>query len=194
MRKELFNATVNRRSFLRTSLGLSAAAMSPAVFAEEHPNSSQKKPMERRLRMVNVNTREKLDVVYWKDGNYLYDHIGQLNYFMRDHHRNEAAKMHVRLYNSLFLLHSALETDSRIYVLSGFRTKATNEMLRDKYSNVAKKSFHITGRAVDFVIPGIDNDTIQKTAREMNLGGVGYYTKAHFVHLDTGHPRHWVMS
>lgn len=144
--------------------------------------------------MVNVNTREQLDVVYWKDGNYVYDHIGQLNYFMRDHHRNEAANMHVRLYNSLFLLHSALETDSHIQVLSGFRTRATNEMLRNRYSNVAKKSFHITGRAVDFVIPGIDNDTIQKTAREMNLGGVGYYPKAHFVHLDTGQPRHWVMS
>ncbi len=194
MQQEHFKSTVNRRSFLRASLALSAAAFSPSVLSQEYPTYAQANPSQRRLRMLNVNTREQLDVVYWKDGNYVHDHIGQLNYFMRDHHRNEAAQMHVRLYDSLYLLHSALETDSPISVLSGFRTQATNEMLRGKYTHVAKKSFHIKGRAVDFYIAGINNDKIQKTARDMNLGGVGYYTKAHFVHLDTGYPRHWVMS
>lgn len=167
--------------------GLATAAHS----ASEIPDTT---PPERQLRLANVNTGEILDVVYWKNGKYIADNVGQLNYFMRDHHVNESALMDKRLYDNLYQLHNVLGTDSRIHVLSGFRTSATNENMRKRSKDVAKRSFHIKGRAVDFYVPGVDNNIIQKEARRLKLGGVGYYTRKHFVHLDTGFPRHWVKS
>lgn len=194
--REPYQQLANRRRFLHSSMALAASMIAQPAIAQpfEIPPIQQPKDKERRLRLRNVHTRERLDVVFWKDGNYINDHVGQLNFFMRDHHRNEAARMHVELYDKLFRLHQALETDAEINVLSGFRTRATNEKLREKDERVAKNSFHVKGKAVDFVIPGTKNDIIQKTARNMRLGGVGYYPTAHFVHLDTGSPRHWVMS
>ena len=59
---------------------------------------------------------------------------------------------------------------------------------------VAKRSYHVHGRAIDFYIPGVDNEFIQREARRLILGGVGYYKKAGFIHLDTGYPRHWVST
>lgn len=174
-----------------TGLCVPAHALPPK---EEEEEDGAPVETERKLRLINENTRERLDVVYWKDGHYIDDHVGQLNYFMRDHHVNKSKLMDKRLYDNLYRLYSVLNTDRRIHVLSGYRTTATNETLRKNSKLVAKRSYHIKGRAVDIYIPGVDNLIIQSEARRMKLGGVGYYTKARFVHLDTGFPRHWVIS
>jgi len=157
------------------------------------PNGEADQAEEKRqLSLVNLHTGELLDVIYWKNGDYINDHIGQLNYFMRDHRENKSTQMDKSLYEFLYRLYKVLDTNERIHVLSGYRTAATNESLRKASSKVAKRSFHIAGRAVDFYIPGISNKVIQREARRLMLGGVGYYVKSGFVHLDTGYARHWV--
>ena len=183
-----------RRSFLQASLKLCTAACVMPACARTAASDDDVEEPERQLRLANVHTGEILDVVYWADGKYIADHVGQLNYFMRDHRTNKSALMHIRLYDILYRLQSVVGTDSRIHVLSGFRTRATNEALRKRSKYVAKNSFHVKGRAVDLYIPGVDAETIQKEARQLEMGGVGYYTKKHFVHLDTGRPRFWLKS
>ena len=189
--------SIERRSFLQASLKLcTAACVIPAcarASTTEQGEQAAKEP-ERQLRLANVHTGELLDVVYWDNGRYIADHVGQLNYFMRDHRVGEAARMDKRLYDCLYHLQTAIGNDSRIHVLSGFRTSATNEALRKRLKDVAKNSFHVKGRAVDLYIPGVDAKIIQKEARQLGMGGVGYYTKRHFVHLDTGRPRFWLNS
>ena len=203
--------SIERRSFLQASLKLcTAACVIPAgasAFTAEQTDQTKLTPEtepalaeqsvkepERQLRLANVHTGEILDVVYWADGKYINDHVGQLNYFMRDHHAREAARMDRRLYDSLYRLQHNIGTDSRIHVLSAFRTSATNEALRKRLKDVAKNSYHMKGRAVDLYIPGVDAKIIQNEARQLGLGGVGYYTKRNFVHLDTGKPRFWLKS
>ena len=183
-----------RRSFLQASLKLCTAACVIPACAQASASDEDVKEPERQLRLANVHTGELLDVVYRADGKYISDHVGQLNYFMRDHHTNISALMHIRLYDILYRLQSTVGTDSRIHVLSGFRTRATNEALRKRMKDVAKNSFHVKGRAVDVYIPGVDAETIQREARQLGMGGVGYYTKKNFVHLDTGRPRFWLKS
>lgn len=146
---------------------------------------------DRELRLYNEKTREKLDVVYHQNGQYIDDSVGQLNYFMRDLHVNKSYLMDLALYDFMHKLHRAIDTRQRIHVLSGYRTNATNVKLKESLPWVAKKSLHVQGRAVDLYIPGIDPDTIQRAARKLRLGGVGHYASAGFVHIDTGYPRHW---
>ena len=138
--------------------------------------------------------RQVLDVIYWKNGSYIDNHVGQLNYFMRDHRADKSTLMDNNLYDFLFHLYSVLDTEEPFHVLSGYRTEATNTSLREQSSMVAKRSYHVHGRAIDFYIPGVDNEFIQREARRLILGGVGYYKKAGFIHLDTGYPRHWVST
>ncbi len=183
--------STHRRLFLRTSVMLSTAGLGLPAQADVPPHDETVTPPERKLRLVNENTHERLDVVYWKDGDYIDDHVGQLNYFMRDHHVNRAVRMDRRLYDLLFLLHARLDTDRRIHVLSGYRTTATNNAMRERRPGVAMKSYHIKGRAADIYIPGVRTDIIQKEARTLNLGGVGYYKTGGFVHVDTGNIRYW---
>jgi uncharacterized protein YcbK (DUF882 family) len=50
---------------------------------------------------------------------------------------------------------------------------------------------HVEGQAVDFFIPGIRPREIRKVALKLQYGGVGYYPRADFIHLDCGHFRSW---
>ncbi|MBX2884638.1 MAG: DUF882 domain-containing protein [Granulosicoccus sp.] len=184
----------SRRRFLQGSLACVAGVYAAPSLALP-PQDDRMGPVEqRRLRVVNANTWEKLDLVYWRDGRYIRNHIGQLNYLMRDHRAKKSFLMDVKLYDFLFRLHGSLVTSEHIHILSAYRTPETNKYLRKTSLGVARKSLHVKGRAVDIYIPGIDPDAIQKAARQLELGGVGYYQSKGFVHLDTGYTRHWVRS
>ena len=67
-----------------------------------------------------------------------------------------------------------------VYVANPVYTKA-----------VAKKSYHMRGMAVDIHLPDRSLSHLRKTALELKSGGVGYYPKSGFVHIDTGKVRSW---
>ncbi|MGA9664836.1 MAG: DUF882 domain-containing protein, partial [Gallionella sp.] len=58
-------------------------------------------------------------------------------------------------------------------------------------SGVAKHSLHMDGMAADIRIPGHDLRELHKVAIAMQRGGVGYYPRSDFVHVDVGHLRYW---
>ena len=76
-------------------------------------------------------------------------------------------------------------------ISGGYRSIDTNNELRARSRGVAKKSYHTKGQAMDFHIEGIALSNIRKAALSMRAGGVGYYPRSNFVHIDTGPARHW---
>ena len=56
---------------------------------------------------------------------------------------------------------------------------------------MAKKSFHMQGKAIDVALPGRDLAKLNSAALAMKAGGVGYYPRSGFIHVDTGPVRSW---
>ncbi|MGA1797077.1 MAG: DUF882 domain-containing protein [bacterium] len=146
---------------------------------------------ERSLNLFNVHTEESLKTVYWRDGKYIESSLADINHLLRDHHTDETTPIDPDLLDLLNALTRRLKTDEPIHVVSGYRTRATNAYLRRCYRNVARNSLHISGMAADIYLPGCRLSTLHKTAVHLRGGGVGYYPKDHFIHVDIGRIRYW---
>ena len=146
---------------------------------------------ERSLSLYNVHTAERLDVVYWRGG-YLPEGRAAIDRVMRDWRENAVVQIAEETLNILCALDRLTGTGERLQVLSGYRTPQTNEMLRRSgVAGVARDSLHMQGRAVDFHIPGVLVDELAGFAQSLSAGGVGYYPRANFVHVDNGLVRTW---
>jgi len=146
---------------------------------------------DRKLSLHNVHTGEKETVTYWTEGKYIQSELDRANWLLRDFRTGDIKAIDPRLLNILYLLNQQLESDRPVTVLSGYRSKKTNDMLRKTTEGVARRSFHMAGRAIDIRIPKITCEHIQKTALRLGGGGVGYYPSSNFVHLDSGPVRTW---
>lgn len=146
---------------------------------------------DRTLALHNVHTGEKENITFWSDGHYLESGLNQANWLMRDFRTGDIKAIDPRLLNILYLLTRKVENEKPVLILSGFRSKKTNDMLRKTTEGVARRSFHMAGRAVDIRMPQIESVNIQKAALRLGGGGVGYYPSSNFIHLDTGPVRTW---
>ena len=101
--------------------------------------------------------------------------------------------MDPRLIDLVWSVYRAVGARDYIHVVSGYRSPATNSMLRSRSKGVAKKSQHMLGKAMDFYIPGVSLKKLRETGMKMQIGGVGYYPRSGspFVHMDVGNVRHW---
>ncbi len=177
-------SSLNRRRFLQASLGLSTALALPASFAAS-------KPADRILSLHNLHTGERVKATYWAEGQYQASELATLNHILRDHRTDEVVDMDIRLINLLTLLHEQVDGKQDFNIISGYRSPMTNAKLRQQSSGVAKKSFHMQAKAVDIALPGRDLKQLNKAALALQVGGVGYYPKSGFIHVDTGPVRHW---
>lgn len=143
------------------------------------------------LDLYNVNTREKLDVIFWVNGKFVPEALEELNWFMRDWRRDVATEIDPELFMLIYKVNEEVDGDGPIHLISGHRSKKTNEAMRAKGGGQAKKSQHILGKAADISIPNVPVSVVRKTALELEEGGVGYYPKSGFVHVDTGRVRQW---
>ena len=111
--------------------------------------------------------------------------------FLRDFRTGDVHPIDLRLID--ILLKVKKETGSRgvCEVISGYRSPRTNEYLRAKGSGVAKKSLHLKGQAIDVRFSDVPTKELRDAAISLRAGGVGYYAKSNFVHLDTGRIRFW---
>lgn len=151
---------------------------------------------ERTLSFYNTHTREYLTTTYWHDGHYDPNELEKLNVYLRDHRNGHVHEMSYQLMNLLDSIKTELQRrhpDKKIVfnVISGFRSQATNDMLRANGGGQAKHSQHILGHAIDIRIPGIDITEIRDVAWCLQRGGVGYYRGSNFVHVDVAKVRYW---
>jgi uncharacterized protein YcbK (DUF882 family) len=176
--------TISRRKFLK--LGLLAAAMPLPASA-----SAWLAAPERRLSFHNLHTGESLDLPYWVQGDYVPESLAEINHVLRDYRTDQVAAIDVRLLDLLDRVKAKLGTSQPFQVISGYRSPATNHMLSERSSGVAKHSLHMQAKAIDIRIPGIHLADLHRTGLALQGGGVGYYPASNFVHLDVGRVRHW---
>ena len=147
----------------------------------------------RALAFNNLHTGEKLNTVYWVQGNYLPDALAAANHLLRDFRSGEVHAIEPQLLDLLAVLRGRLETAAPFSVISGYRSPATNAMLRgeNEHSGVASKSLHMLGKAIDIRIADRPLAGLRDMALAAQAGGVGYYPSSDFVHVDVGRVRRW---
>jgi len=177
-----------RREFLRLgafAVGL-LLAESPALAAV-----GKLALPERRISLYNTHTGERLDAVYWAGGRYEPEALAEVDRILRDHRTGEIKPIDPGLLDSLFSLRTKLGSSRPFHIISGYRSPETNSFLRAHTRGVAEGSLHIEGKAADVRLPGRGLRALWKAALDLGAGGVGYYGKTGFVHLDTGPVRRW---
>jgi uncharacterized protein YcbK (DUF882 family) len=145
----------------------------------------------RRIKMYSTRTDESLDMIYWIEGHYIKDALAEVNWFMRDWRQNKARNIDTRTVDIIAASQQLLDTSSPFLMLSGYRTPATNNLLRARSRNVAKNSLHMSGQAADLRMQGKSVRQIARAAFSCAAGGVGRYSRSNFVHLDCGEKRLW---
>jgi uncharacterized protein YcbK (DUF882 family) len=146
---------------------------------------------ERRLCLLNLHTKEDINIAYWKNGEYIPDALDQLNHIFRDHYNGQVKKIDPDLFDFLFAIQQKIQCIEPFHLISGYRSKMTNERLRKQNSNVSRKSFHIYGKAADIRLPDQKLKLLRSAAYKLKGGGVGYYPKSNFLHVDVGNVRFW---
>jgi len=172
------------RALTPAAMALAVAGASWCAQAEEN---------SRTLTFYNIHTKETAAITYKRDGEFLPEAMKQINHIMRDWRRDEPAEMDQALIDTIWQIYQEVGSQEPIHLISGYRSKKTNEKLRRRGGGQARKSQHILGKAADIHFPDIAVKKLRNTALVREVGGVGYYPKSGlpFVHVDTGRVRHW---
>ena len=179
---------MSRRTLVKLGVLAAAAAVLPRSAFGSNPSPSV---AEKSLAFYNTHTGEKLKTVYWAEGNYLRPSLREINHILRDPRNDEIHDIDTGLLDLLFAIRKQVDTNQPFHVISGYRSAATNEFLRAHTTGVAEHSLHLVGQAIDIRTPGRELRTLQKAAMTLKGGGVGYYPKSDFVHVDIGRVRYW---
>ncbi len=152
---------------------------------------SQHFASHKALAFHNTHTGDQMKLTYFEQGNYIKDALQEISYLFRDYHNGETHPIDPALLDQLYDLKLKLDVNKPFHIVSGYRSPATNADLRRHSDGVAKNSLHMQGRAIDIRVEGLDTRKIRNAALAMQRGGVGYYSRSDFVHLDTGNVRTW---
>lgn len=186
----IFNPCWGRRTFLKASL-LTVLAVSGGQFAWARELLEDGLPPG-KISLYNTHTSERLEVTFRdRTGEYDLAALDEINWLLRCHYADEVHEIDVRTIEFLSMVDQRLGGNHDFHVISGYRSPAYNERLRQEGRGVAKRSLHLAGRAVDVRIPGVRLPLLQRAALSLKYGGVGYYPRSDFVHLDSGQFRTW---
>ncbi len=176
---------LSRRGFVAAAL----AAAAPLVVV---PRWAGAKPSEpRELSFSHLHTGEQLNVVYYSAGAYLPDALAATNHLLRDFRSGDVGVIDPQLLDLLHGLAATTGTRQPFQIISGYRSPATNQMLRMRSHGVASGSLHMQGQAIDVRLGDVALDRLRDVALALGRGGVGYYPGSDFVHVDTGRVRAW---
>ena len=145
----------------------------------------------RSLKFYHTHTHESLDVTYYRDGDYQSESLQELYEFLSDWRNGHQHPIDTGVLDILWEIQQVAGNNNAFEVISAYRSPETNEMLRTKSSGVARKSQHLLGKAIDVRLRGVETRKLRDIALELKLGGVGYYRKSDFVHVDSGRVRRW---
>jgi len=177
---------LDRRGFLKlAACALGAAAASPAL-------GRTMVNRERKLSFYSPRTGETVRAVYWAPRTgYIGESLKEVSWALRDHRNDQYKLFDPKLLDQLYALQRLMDPRQPMHIISGYRSPATNAMLRRRSHRVAKNSYHIRAMATDIRMPGRSTKKLHRAALSLNGGGVGYYPRSDFIHIDTGPVRSW---
>ncbi len=179
---------MTRRNFLKKGAAAAAVIAFPNIILANSAISHS----EKRLSLYNIHTGESVRALFWSEGAYVEEEIAALNRLLRDFRTGDVKPMDLRLFDLLHDLQGRLGAEkSPFHIISGYRSPKTNDYLRQHTHGVAKHSLHMEGKASDIRLPGVELTHLRNAALHLRRGGVGFYPKSNFVHVDTGRVRHW---
>lgn len=163
------------------------------IVASSFLSAQETQATERRLQIYSVNTKERIDVVYKRNGEFIPEALDKIDWIMRDWRRDEQIKMSRELIDLLWEVHQQVGSKEPIHLISGYRSQKTNNMLRRTKGGQARKSQHVLGNAADVHFPDVPVKRLRNAGLIRQYGGVGYYPTSSipFVHLDVARVRHW---
>ena len=175
----------SRRNFVRgAGAAIFLCSLPWGVRADRHASA-------RSLSFDHLHTGERLNVVYAEGATYLPDALAEVDLVLRDHYSNEIHPIDPTLLDLLHEVQRRTGSSAPFQVISGYRSPQTNARLRAQGRQVGKRSQHMLGKAVDVRLADLPSDAIRDVSLSMKRGGVGYYARTDFVHLDVGRVRRW---
>jgi uncharacterized protein YcbK (DUF882 family) len=178
---------MNRRHFIGLGLSTIAAGAAAPVLASPRANA-----LPRTLTLHHLHTDERLSLTYRVGEHYHRSALRRLNHFLRDFRTGDVTAIDPRVFDLMYEVQERVGSHDGVFeIIGGYRSPKTNAMLRRTSSGVAKRSLHMSGQAVDIRLRGSSLSYVRDAAIRIGRGGVGYYPRSDFVHLDTGRVRHW---
>jgi uncharacterized protein YcbK (DUF882 family) len=148
-------------------------------------------PQRRSLSFVHTHTGETLSTVYFEEGQYRSAELARIDQLLRDFRTGDVHPIDPGVLDILADLRTLADHDEPYEVISGYRSPKTNAELHRRSSGVAEHSLHMQGRAIDVRLPPFPTARLHELALGIGRGGVGYYPRSDFVHLDNGRVRFW---
>jgi uncharacterized protein YcbK (DUF882 family) len=167
------------------------ALISPETWPRRNLFQPVSNPPEKAVALYNTHTGESVNAVYWFRGQYLPEAMSAVDRVLRDHRTDEIKPIDPQLLDLLHAISGELECAHPFSVISAYRSPTTNAFLRFTSRRVAEHSLHMDGKAIDLRIPGWASHAVRRVAVELRMGGVGYYPRSDFVHVDVGPVRYW---
>ena len=179
-------AYCSRRRFCGWSLAVAGGLMVPGAKLAGAATEGA-----RELEFHSLHTGESLRVVYWEGGHYIADSLAEIDHVLRDFRTGDVHRIDPALLDLVHRVRRVMDCERPVHVISGYRSPATNAMLARRSNGVAKNSLHVKGMAIDLRLPDRALADLRAAALALAGGGVGYYPKSDFVHMDTGRVRAW---
>lgn len=145
----------------------------------------------RALNVINSHTSERLNCVYWIEGEYVPEALAAFNFILRDWREDLIEAIDTKTLDIMAATHRLLESDEPIHIISGYRCPKTNAMLAGRSRGVASNSYHVKGMAVDMSLRSRSVAQVARAAKSLGRGGVGMYSRSKFTHVDSGPVRQW---
>ncbi|MEZ5813715.1 MAG: YcbK family protein [Alphaproteobacteria bacterium] len=180
---------IDRREILKLGLAGTLASVVPLGLSSTSAHASARNTW--RVGFRHAHTGESFNGVYRVGDKYLPEAFERLNYVLRDFRTGEVFPMDPRVIDIMALVQKKANVRGPMTIFSGYRSPKTNNRLRKNTSGVAKNSFHMYGQALDMHIDNYSTRNLCSIAKDLRAGGVGYYPKSQFVHVDTGSVRSW---
>jgi uncharacterized protein YcbK (DUF882 family) len=182
------NDVLSRRNLLKLTLCSSLLSIFPKLTFAAIDEIALK---EKSLSLFNPRTKESFEGIYYSNGDYVPKALDIINHIMRDTRTGDVKIIDKSLLDLIYALSLKLKPKEPFQIISGYRTPKTNNLLRKRGKGAAKNSYHLKGQAADIRLPGFRTSVLRKAAYELKSGGVGYYPKSRFVHIDIGPIRYW---
>lgn len=183
MKKDSLQYRLSRRSLLLRSVHCAAGILlTNALPGYARPVADS------RISLYHTHTGERLTI---DPLNNFSETSNQVNRFLRDFRTGDVHPIDPQLVEMLYQIKTLAQSRGTFEIISGYRSPQTNAMLRNNSTGVAKKSHHMTGSALDIRLTYLETSKLRDIAQSLKRGGVGYYPKSDFVHIDTGRVRYW---